>query len=110
MSSGGTSCGAVMTSAGYISEDNRALGAVAFFDDDSDFGVGSQDKAGDPKAAAKKATPKAAAAREVEEVSMSLRTRGIPLKASIVFKVSMAWRASSAGLRPSKPLFPRSSW
>ena len=56
---GGTSCGAVMTSAGYISEDNRALGAVAFFDDDSDFGVGSQDKAGDPKAAAKKALEEA---------------------------------------------------
>jgi len=56
---GGTSCAAVMTSSGYISEDNRALGAVAFFDDDSDFGVGSQDKGGDPKAAAKKALEEA---------------------------------------------------
>ena len=50
---GGTSVGCYV-SAGYISEDNRALGAVVFFDDDSDFGVEkAKIKAGDPKAAAK---------------------------------------------------------
>ena len=56
---GGTSCTAIMTDAGYISEDGRALAAVGFFDEECEFGVGSFEKGDDPKNAAKKALEEA---------------------------------------------------
>ena len=56
---GGTSCSAIMTDDGYISQDGRAVAAMGFYDEDCEFGVGSEDKGDDPKAAAKKALEEA---------------------------------------------------
>lgn len=49
---GGTSCSAVMTEDGYISADGRAMSAVAFWDEDTAFGVSCVSKGDDPKQAA----------------------------------------------------------